>query len=523
MLKPVCVIALLLAATVPVSGQDHTRASIPEDQVLPRPDPYLFSLEVLLNRAERMLDRTNRESTKRAAELYRFALQIDSRSAQAHAGRARTLVVQFSRRWDATDALPVQAEEAARKAVEISPEGPGPQAALAYALMALEEWEEAHAAADRAWSLRTEDGPTWIDGIYSQSLLARWERDKALEVATRALERRPDRAALHALRGSILIELRQYPDAIESLQRAYLLEPGFGPALLRLGYAHERMGRHSDAAHLYKKVSDAYPEEKSRAYIMMAATLIGRKNYDSALKGLEGLEVGLERGLGEGTRLFLMALCHEKSGNTARAEELYARVARNHPLASLGSIPSRSAAVAAYEALARIALEQDRLPDAARLLEEALGQKRTTIDLFLQLSRVYREHDLHEEAAGILARGAATDFGPRLAGPKLRILLDWARLLKSTAAPGAAPSTQPPLEALEREVEAILATGNEAWFLDAARVGALLEAPDVGIAWLKRAVALGYRHLDWIRADEEMGSLARHPEFGRLLATPPGS
>ena len=514
---------LILGGSVESVDERPARPRLIEEANPEEADPWLFPIEVLLSRAERLLDRTNRESTDRAAELYGFALKIDPASSEALRGRARTSIIRYARRWEPDEALLESALVDARRAAAIRGDDARSQAVLAFALLAHDDLEGSFDAADEAWKLRDDETPTWVDAIYAQTLLARWDREAALSVIDDAVRRRPDRAALHALRGAALIELERYGEAIPSLQRARLLEPDLAPALLRLGFARERMGDRAGAATIYEMVSREHPEEKGRAYILMAVSLIAIGDYDRALAGLASISLPAERGLGEGTRLYLVGLCHEKAGRTDLAREAYERVVKEHPLASFGSPTGGSASVAAYEALARIALSEERLPEAARLLEEALQLKLPSVEVFLKLARVYEEHGLPDEAAHVLARGARTEFGTRLAGPKLQIFLAWARLLGGLKAPPARDGKAEALDALAAHGGAIEATGNEAWFLDAARASLLLGSPDGALGWLRKAVALGYRQLDWIPADAEMKSIERHPGYATLLSTPPGS
>lgn len=488
-----------------------------EEPALPAPEPFILEIEVLLDRAERLLDRTDRESVELASEMYGFALEIDPASPRALAGQARTQVVRYTRRWEVSEELLDSALESARRASELAPGDPGAHAALAWVLMAREDWDAAVDSADRAWTLRQESTPTWVDAVYAQSLLARWEREGALDVVHAALLRRPDRAALHALEGSILIELQRYADAILPLQRARLLEPEYAPALLRMGYARDRMGDHRMAALIYGKVVGQNPEEKGRVYLLRAVSLMGQGSYARALGGLERVTLPASRGLGEGTRLYFMAQCHERLGHLDAAERLYRDVIRDHPLSSFGSPTAGSAAVAAYESLARIALDRERLPEAARLLEEALELDRPTVDLYLNLADVHLQHGLPEQASRILARGASADLGRRLAGPKLRIFQQWGRLLESHEIPGAAVHRDEALNALQAHASAVRATGSEVWFVEAARASLLLGSADRALQWLREAVDLGYRKLEWIPEDPEMGVLSEHPQFTELL------
>jgi tetratricopeptide (TPR) repeat protein len=488
------------------------------DLMEPEEDPWLLPIEVLLDRAERMLDRTTRESVERAAELYQFVLKEDEDSALAHAGTARTMTIWYSRRWKDDDRLVAQALAAGRRAVEHDPEEPQTHAALSYALMAAEEWSEALQSADRAWALRGDGTPTWVTSVYAQSLLARSDEDGALRVLEEALRARPDRAQLHMMHGQILIEKKEYLQAVRALRRAVLLEPDFAPALVRAAYAMDRAGDRERAGSLYEEIVRRFPEEKNRVFLLMATSLMHRKEYDRALYGLGQIQFKTERGLSEGTRLYLMASCHHELGKREEARELYLDVVRNHPQASFGSFTGRSAGVAAYEGLARLALEEDDTPRAVKRLEEALSLGHPSVEIFLRLARMYEDHNLHREAIDLLARGAGTEFGAHLAGKKVALFLAWARAVRRHGEEERG-RFEPILEGLDRHVESLLSTGDYTHFVEAARACALCGSPDRGIEWLRRAVERGYRKLDWIAGDEEMGSLAGHPGFEALRAT----
>ncbi len=518
---PSLIVILLLASPAGDTEPPALPERPPWESIDPQPAPgteaSLFTIDVLLRRAEWMLDRTSRESVLRAAELYRFALQLDSSSAEARTGTARAMTTWHLRRWSEDDSLLDRAVAEGRRAVAAAESDPRAHAALAYALMASEAWDEAREAADRAWSLRSKGTPIWVSSVYAQSLLARGDRESALRVTEEALALRADLAALHGLHAQVLLEMERYGDSITPLNRALLLEPDYAPAMIRMAYARDRMGQHEFAGSILSRVNRRFPEEKPRAYLLMAASLMGRQKYDTALQGLGEIRFKSGRGLGEGTRLYLMAVCNERLGEAGKARELYSQVTKEYPLASFGSFTGRSATVASYEALAQMALAEDDLGEAGRLLEQALQLDRPSIDLFLTLSRVYGEHKLEAEAEEVLARAASTDFGVGSSGRKVEIYVAWARLIRSGAA-----DTPPAerfgrtLEALHRHREALLATGNTAWYVEAARACALMRAEEEGIGWLRSAIEAGYRHLDWIAADPEMASLSRHPSFKTL-------
>jgi len=264
---PSLIVLLLLASPAGDTEPPAPPESLPWESVDPQPavapETSLFTIDVLLRRAEWMLDRTSRESVLRAAELYRFALQLDASSAEARAGTARAMTTWYLRRWTEDDSLVDRAVAEARHAVALAESDPRTHAALAYALMAAEAWDEAREAADRAWSLHSTATPLWVTSVYAQSLLARGDREAALHVTEEALALRADLAALHGLHAQILLEMERFGDAITPLKRALLLEPDYAPAMIRMAYARDRMGQHELAGSMFRG-STGHSRRRSR-------------------------------------------------------------------------------------------------------------------------------------------------------------------------------------------------------------------------------------------------------------------
>jgi tetratricopeptide (TPR) repeat protein len=522
--------ALLAVAPVPEEG----RTPIPrEEEATPRPtlddppeDPgedrrLLLQVDELVARGEEFLDRANRRSEKHARRLFTLALREEPEHGAARAGLARCATTRYLRRWEEDDRLIDEALEQARAAVEWAPGEPRAHAALAVAYMIAGDQGPALVEADAAWELRGERPPSWVTQVFVQSLIARGKPGEALRIVDEALSIHPSRAQFHALRGVALTEMGEPREGAVALRRALVLEPDLVAAALSLARAYDRLGNRPAASALYIDIVAKHPEEKARVQAIAADSLIAGGAYEKALAGLEKIRFGTRRGLGEGTRLYMKATCLEKLRRPEEARPLYRKVIDEYPFASYGAFSTERLVASSFEALSRMALQEGNVEEAARLLEEALTKPRPTLSLFLELANLYGDYGLHTEAVSALRRAETIDFGPRQTGPRTVLYVAWARALRRKE-PGSDAPLAEVLEALERFRPVLAATEDFPYFLEAARACAIAGDTARGLDWLKRAVDLGYRRLEWIREDPEMRSLAELPGFESLLRTAAG-
>ena len=524
-LLPPLLTAILLAihsaASVPPGPGKPQRSLVreldPAEAV--KADPAL-SMPDLISRAEELLGQGGRLQIERARRLLTFALELDPGSGPVHIALARVEAAAYSRRWVEDDALIEKALKHGRRAVEALPEEAQAHAALAVGHLIGEEWDEGFEEAEKAWRLRKETTPIWVTQLFVQTLIARAETTRALEILDESLARWPGRPHLFALKGAALMEKADPGAATIELHRAVYLDEDFVPALLLLGRSYDLTGNRTAAGQIYKQIVDRFPEEKARVHILMAATLIARGRHEEALFGLAQVSFGTKRGLGMGTLVYLRAACHEGMGMLDDARQEYREVLRDYPLASFGSFSPERLASSAYEGLARIEISASRTDEAARIMEEAMLQPRPHLKLFLNLALIYKRYNLPEDAIEVLRRAAAIDFGPRQSGAKVAVYVAWARALaeRSETDPAARAEL---LHALDSQQEALLATGDVAIYLEAARAAAVAGDPGAGLVWLERAAERGYRTMDWVSKDPEMREISRLPGFAALAQSAP--
>jgi tetratricopeptide (TPR) repeat protein len=472
-------------------------------------------------RGDQLLDEASKLSVDRALEAYQFALQADKDHAAAHAGIARVLALRVSRRWEEDDATADRAVETARRATALAPEDSRTHAALSFALQVAEQRPASLEEADRAWALHKPGDPPWITETYASALTARGDSAAALEVLDQERLSSPERYQVHFLRGNALIEKGDLWEAVQSFRRTLLLQPDFSPAMLQIAYAYDRLEKGDSAGAYYADVIDRFPEERGRVMVRTAASLIARQRYGDALEALSKVEMKTSRGFGQGTVLYLRALCSEKSGRASEARDLYRRVIAEYPRATYGTASGENLAVVSSEALAGMELREGRNEEAVALMNRAMEMEKPTITLFLRLSELYASYRLDAEAAAVLERAAKEDFGPRQAGRKTSLYTAWARVVKKAGnAPGASPAI---LQALERDADGLRTRGDLGDFVEAARACLLAGDSAAALRWLSLAIERGYRHLDWIASDPEMAPLMDAAGFAALRRRAEGS
>ncbi|MBI3448373.1 MAG: hypothetical protein HY049_05585 [Acidobacteria bacterium] len=525
-------VAATLAASVlleaaPIASPEATAPGAPPERVVSPDEPapadggparILTSREMAL-RAERLLDEPEKAQVDAAVTLLESARAMDPTDGVVLAGLARATAIRFLRRWDADDARIDQAVDLARKAVIGSPDDARAHAALALASMIAADRAAEFDEADRAWGLKADSSPPWVHEAYAQTLIARGDAPEALRVLAELRNGVPARYQTYQMEGLAQLDLGHLEEALLAFRRANLLAPTFPGALLQIALVCDRMGRRDYAAQIYRQVGDQFPEQGPAILVRMAASLISRGKYSEAQAGLARAEFKTRRGLGQGTVVYLKALCADRMGRAAEAAALYRSVTSDFPDASYGGVTSESLASSAYEALARLELKAGRQNEAVGLMEQALGLPRPGLSLFTGLAAVYSEYGLPADAAEVLRRGALVDFGPRSAGTKAGLYVHWARAAKAVADGGKSAAMVMP--ALERDAAAIRRHGDVASFLEAARACAISGERSRALEWLRQAVAQGYSKLDWIGSDPEMGSLTAEKEFAELRGSAP--
>jgi tetratricopeptide (TPR) repeat protein len=109
--------------------------------------------------------------------------------------------------------------------------------------------------------------------------------ERALEAYNRALELKPDFAAVLNNRGNALYELKRHEDALKDFNRALELEPDDPMTLNNRGTTLDEMGRYGDALRDYDRSLELRPDYVD-ALVNRSAALIKMEHYDNALEDI---------------------------------------------------------------------------------------------------------------------------------------------------------------------------------------------------------------------------------------------
>jgi len=196
----------------------------------------------LQGRALAMSPNINGKVYAQAVEFFTRAITLDPGYAQAHAGMAMMHLFNFHNHWigDPNASLRL-AGECAAKAIARDPNEPFAYVAAALAAQNLRDYERARAAIETALQLNPSD------------------------------------ASAHSASGTLAIFLGEPKAAIEHLERAMRLDPGFSQQYLHfLGLAHLLMGHYETAAAMFKERIRLSPEtDTSRSSLASALGHLG--------------------------------------------------------------------------------------------------------------------------------------------------------------------------------------------------------------------------------------------------------
>ena len=253
------------------------------------------------------------ERYEEAEKQFRRALEIKPRYAYAWQNLADLL-----RRQGQYEA----ASDMFRKALEINPANALAHAGMGHTLFQLDRYEEAIAGIRRAiaiesdllqthrdlnfalgWSLhktgRFDEAERYLSNVLGKSaqnandflqiadiFRVRADYRKAVEAYRDALETEPDNAKAHAGLGDALFRLERYQEAIDSMQRALVLQPDqpSAPALHYLtGESLQALGRPEQALAHYENALRVNPQFDDAAR-RLAALLFAQQRYQEALE-----------------------------------------------------------------------------------------------------------------------------------------------------------------------------------------------------------------------------------------------
>ena len=119
--------------------------------------------------------------------------------------------------------------------------------------------------AERDYRATLDGNPTHVDALHLLGVLRhqQGQHAEAAALVRRAVNLRPEDAALQLNLGNALKALGQIDDAIEQFRNALTLAPSFPMAHYNLGNAYASVGRHEDAADAFEKSLRLQPDDAS--------------------------------------------------------------------------------------------------------------------------------------------------------------------------------------------------------------------------------------------------------------------
>jgi TolB-like protein/DNA-binding winged helix-turn-helix (wHTH) protein/Flp pilus assembly protein TadD len=204
----------------------------------PHPDAYEAYLRARYHHYQATV-----QGLESAIGFYRKAAEIDPNFALAYAGLARAYI--FGVRIRPRDALE-EAHRAAQKALELDPELPEAQLALAMTKLYY-EWDWAGAEREFRRAIERDSGSADAHFYYSHYLAAMGRHDEAIASARRAQQLDPHSALIAHYVGRHFYMARRYEQAVDELKKALELDPNYGWTHVFLFLTYEKLGKLDEA------------------------------------------------------------------------------------------------------------------------------------------------------------------------------------------------------------------------------------------------------------------------------------
>ncbi len=509
-----------LALLALLSGTPRSGESLPEPEMLTPPEAPVRgpSIEAICARGEHLLEDGGRASLVDARRLFEMGLKNFPDAACAHAGLARTLVSYSLRRIVEDDALIDQALVAARKGVVLGPDSPVAHAALAFALLLDLQPDEAGAEAGKALELDPESSTALQ--ARATTLMARGRLEPARETIERAIALHPGQPASYHALGNIQLMSGRRGEALDAYDEALKLAPDYLPSAIQIAAAFEEVGAYGRSGAIFRRLMQEHPEVSGRVHLVMGFSLMKREGWKEALAVLGKADLKTSRGLGNGTTIYLEALCYEQLERDEEAIAAFRRVIDDYPDATAGYATPERLMFPSYEGLSRIYLKARETEKAVAVLEEGLAHDDASPGLLLRLARLYDDYSMPDRALAVLERATAARITPRTAARQVAAYLLWARL-------GRRSDDHRALEAMARSLMAqrsgFDALADYVYDLDAIRALSIAGRGEDALAWLRMAVAHGYGRFAWMEEDPELDSLRAAPGFMEIAGVDTGS
>lgn len=246
--------------------------------------------QVAYQRALRLLERRNKESTKLAIEHLERATELDPTFAEAFAVLATAYAGSGSnsmgKAQGANEALK-RALAAAERALELDPDLGKAHIALARVLNSFEPWSKpTDLAIEQSYRRGLELDPTDADGHlqYGNFLAKRGRHDEALSQFRTALAQDPLSPNVNSRLGQELMGLGRITEGLELLRRTVELDPFQFNARVRLGWGYVTVGDLDAAEREFSAADEISPDSPSA--LSSLAFVAARKSDESRARRL---------------------------------------------------------------------------------------------------------------------------------------------------------------------------------------------------------------------------------------------
>src|SRR5437867_327525 len=141
---------------------------------------------------------------------------------------------------------------------------------------------------------------------FAKDFLEKWSRaereegpaDEALRKVDEELKLRPDDAGLWWRRGTLLLDLERWQDALDAFQRVESVDPRYGRLYVAIAFVLGKLGRFDEAVVAQRKAvaaaagteSPAETEGIEEAFASLAADLLEQATEERVVRHLEELE-----------------------------------------------------------------------------------------------------------------------------------------------------------------------------------------------------------------------------------------
>jgi cellulose synthase operon protein C len=264
-------------------------------------NPRLPAAHIAQARALLMLGRGNAAQDELDQAQHLGAKPAAIRHLLAHAALLQGRPEDAVREAEATDVDPREAVFAARIA--------------ARGYQALERYDEAARAFDRALEIAPDDAPLWAD--IARFHIATGDWGKAVSATDRAVALAPKSADILTLRALLIREQYGLTASLPWFERALALDPNYIPAIIEMAATLQDAGRAKAALAMTRRALSLAPG-LPRAYLLQAILAARAEHYDLARSLLQRTHGALD---GQAATRLLRGVLHLQSGNATLAIE----------------------------------------------------------------------------------------------------------------------------------------------------------------------------------------------------------